>query len=192
MLRGVPFTPALQTIVYRRHCSPSSALFRTPPPPHMNHLRSAFLFAALVPAALAAQARAVAPCTKAVTACERWITFGKGPARSKVYGTYALDVPNRAITRALIMVHGAGRNADHYFETSTGAAFLAGALENTIVLAPRFAAARDTVAANEILWPEGGNSWRGGGMSPTVSTISAFDLVDDIIKKLADKKTFPN
>ena len=158
----------------------------------MNHIRSAFLFAALVPAALAAQSRAVAPCTKAVTACERWITFGKGPARSKVYGTYALDVPNRAITRALIMVHGAGRNADHYFETSTGAAFLAGALENTIVLAPRFAAARDTVAANEILWPEGGNSWRGGGMSPTVSTISAFDLVDDIIKKLADKKTFPN
>ena len=39
------------------------------------------------------------------------------------------------------MVHGAGRNADHYFETSTGAAFFAGALNNTIVLAPRFAAA---------------------------------------------------
>ena len=38
-----------------------------------------------------------------------------------VYATYALDTPNTAITRALIMVHGAGRNADHYFETATAA-----------------------------------------------------------------------
>jgi pimeloyl-ACP methyl ester carboxylesterase len=109
-----------------------------------------------------------------------------------VFGSYPLDVVNPAITRALVMVHGAGRNADHYFETSTGAAFFAGALENTIVLAPRFAARNDTVAPNELLWPEGGNSWRGGGMSPTAPTISAFDLVDAIVKKLADKKTFPN
>src|SRR5689334_19258506 len=128
-------------------------------------------------------AAAVAPCAKAITACERWLVIRGGPARTKLYASYALDEPNAAIVRALVMVHGAGRNADHYFETSTGAAFLAGALENTIVLAPRFAAGKDTVAANEILWPEGGNSWRGGGMSPTVSTISAFDLVDDIIKK---------
>jgi pimeloyl-ACP methyl ester carboxylesterase len=138
-----------------------------------------------------AQSNRVA-CTKAVDACKRWVTFGNGPARSLVYGSYPLDVANPAITRALVMIHGAGRNADHYFETSTGAAFFAGALENTIVLAPRYAAARDTVAANELLWPEGGNSWRGGGMSPTVNTISAFDLVDAIVKKLADKKLFPN
>jgi pimeloyl-ACP methyl ester carboxylesterase len=147
---------------------------------------------ALGASSLFAQGRAPAPCTKAVTACERWITFGKGAARSKVYGTYALDARNPAITRALIMVHGAGRNADHYFETSTAAAFLAGALENTIVLAPRFAARTDTVAPNEILWPEGRNSWRAGGMSPTDTTISSFDLVDQLVRKLADKKLFPN
>jgi hypothetical protein len=40
--------------------------------------------------------------------------------KSMVYATHALDAPNTAITRALIMVHGAGRNADHYFATSTG------------------------------------------------------------------------
>jgi pimeloyl-ACP methyl ester carboxylesterase len=152
---------------------------------------SSIALAFIVPVAASAQ-RSAAPCTKAVDACKRWITFGTGPARSLVYGSYPLDAVNPAITRALVMVHGAGRNADHYFETSTGAAFFAGALNNTIVLAPRFAAGRDTVAANEILWPEGGNSWRGGGMSPTVSTISAFDLVDAIVRKLADKKTFPN
>jgi pimeloyl-ACP methyl ester carboxylesterase len=132
------------------------------------------------------------PCTKAVTACERWVKWNGGPARSKVYGSYALDVRNRNITRALIMVHGAGRNADHYFETAMAAGFLAGALDNTIILAPRFAAGRDTVAANEILWPERGENWRSGGASPTLATATSFGLVDELIRKLADKKVFPN
>ena len=90
------------------------------------------------------------------------------------------------------MVHGAGRNADHYFETSTAAGFLAGALDNTIIIAPRFIAGQDKPSANEVMWPEGGNSWRAGGMSPTNPTISSFDFVDEIVRKLADKKTFPN
>ena len=146
-----------------------------------------------VAAAFAATALcAQAPCTRAVTACERWITFGGGPARSMVYATYALDAANSRVTRALVMVHGAGRNADHYFETSTAAGFLAGALENTIIIAPRYAAGNDSVAPNEIKWPEGANSWRSGGFSPTAATISSFDLVDEIVRLLANKRTFPN
>jgi pimeloyl-ACP methyl ester carboxylesterase len=132
------------------------------------------------------------PCSRPVTACERWITFGGGPARSMVYGSYPLDARNTAITRALIMVHGAGRNADHYFETAMAAGFLAGALDNTIILAPRFIAGQDKPSANEIMWPEGGNSWRAGGPSPTNPTITSFDFVDELVRKLADKKTFPN
>lgn len=139
-----------------------------------------------------AQTRMPGPCTKAVTACERWILWKGGPARSMVYASYPLDVRNTTITRALVMVHGAGRNADHYFETSTAAAFLAGALDNTIVIAPHFIGGRDTAKANEVMWPEGANSWRSGGVSPTNSTISAFDFMDEIVRKLADKKTFPN
>jgi pimeloyl-ACP methyl ester carboxylesterase len=158
-------------------------------------LSSAVAVAALLavvapPSAVRAQGR-VAPCTTPTTPCERWITFGAGPARSKAYATFALDKPNATLTRALVMVHGAGRNADHYFETATAAAFLAGALDNTLVVAPRFSASRDTVAANEILWPEGGNSWRAGGMAPANPTISSFDFIDEVVKKLANKKNFP-
>jgi pimeloyl-ACP methyl ester carboxylesterase len=134
----------------------------------------------------------VAPCTHPVPACERWITFGSGLSRSMVYGSYSLTTPNPAISRALIMVHGAGRNADHYFETAMAAAFLAGALENTVVIAPRFAAGRDSVKPNEMLWPEGGNSWRAGGPSPTNPAITSFDFIDEIVRKLADRKVFPN
>jgi pimeloyl-ACP methyl ester carboxylesterase len=135
---------------------------------------------------------AAAPCTTPTTACEQWVTLGGGPARSMVYSTYSLDTPNPAITRALVMVHGAGRNADHYFETSVAAGFLAGTLENTVIIAPRYAAGNDKVAANEILWPERGDTWRSGGMAPANPTISSFDFVDEILRKLANKKTFPN
>ena len=135
---------------------------------------------------------AAAPCTKATTECERWITIHRGPSRTKVYASYPLDKTNPAIVRALVMVHGAGRNADHYFETSTGAAFLAGALENTIIIAPRFAAGNDKVAEHEVLWPERGGNWRSGGALATDSTYGSFDLMDDILRALANRKAFPN
>jgi len=109
-----------------------------------------------------------------------------------VYATYALDRQNKSVTRALIMVHGADRNADHYFETATAAGFLAGALGNTIIIAPRFAAGHDTVAANEVVWPARGDSWRSGGMSPTNPTLSSFDFADEILRELANRKNFPN
>ncbi|HMI56421.1 MAG TPA: alpha/beta hydrolase [Gemmatimonadaceae bacterium] len=133
-----------------------------------------------------------APCVTATTACERWVPFAGGPARSLIYSTYSLDAPNKAITRALIMVHGADRNADHYFSTATAAGFLAGALGNTIIIAPRFAAGDDKVEANEVVWPNRGDSWRSGGMSTSNPTLSSFDFADEILRRLANKKNFPN
>jgi pimeloyl-ACP methyl ester carboxylesterase len=135
---------------------------------------------------------ATAPCTTSTAACEQWVALGGGPARTMIYSTYSLEKPNAAITRALIMVHGADRNADHYFATATAAGFLAGALENTVIIAPRFAAGKDTLQANEVKWPGGGDSWRSGGLSPANPTLSSFDVADEILRKLADKKTFPH
>src|SRR5471032_2956405 len=87
-----------------------------------------------------AQRAPVAPCTTATAACVQWVPLGGGSARSMVYSTHSLDVPNTSVTRALVMVHGASRNADHYFSTATAAAFLAGALDNTIIISPRLTA----------------------------------------------------
>jgi len=135
---------------------------------------------------------AVAPCTTATAACQQWVTYGSGPARSMVYSTHSLDAPNSAVTRALIMVHGAGRNADHYFATATAAGFLAGALDNTVIISPRLIAAPDTAHTNEVVWPNGSNSWRSGGISPSNPTLTSFDFIDELVRKLADKRTFPN
>src|ERR1041385_5269660 len=112
-------------------------------------------------------AYAAEPCTKATTDCTRWVNLS-GESRSLVYSTYPLDKKNEQIVRALIVVHGQGRDADNYFRTSLAATFLANAFGVTIVIAPRFASnnsagCRDTLAAGEVNWPCGGDSWRSGG-----------------------------
>lgn len=160
----------------------------------MRPLRSAFAaLLALAPLSVSAnaQARATGPCVTPTTPCERWITYDKGPARSMVYATHPLATRNATITRAFILIHGAGRNADHYFETATAAGFLAGALGNTIVISPHIIAGTDKPQANEVLWPSNGINWRGGGFATSDPTISSFDFLDELVKKLADKKMFP-
>jgi len=137
-------------------------------------------------------ARPAAPCTTATPECVEWVTLGGGPGRSMIYRTFALDVPNDRITRALIMVHGTNRNADHYFDTAKAAAFLAGAIDTTVVISPRIVCGTDKLEPNEINWPCGGDSWKSGGMSTTHPTLSSFDIVDEILRKLAKKQVFPN
>src|SRR5258706_5977991 len=80
-----------------------------------------------------------APCIEANADCAEWIVPGGGPARFFIYRNHALDANNARITRGLVMVHGLGRDADNYFRHVLAAAFLAGALEDTVVIAPRFA-----------------------------------------------------
>jgi pimeloyl-ACP methyl ester carboxylesterase len=137
------------------------------------------------------------PCITADSLCTEWVTFGRGPSRSLIYRSYALETRNDQISRALIMVHGAGRDADNYFRTAVGAAFFGGALEDTIVIAPRFASntgqgCRDTLAPNEVNWPCGGDSWRSGGVALNDKDLTSYDLADTILRKLARKEVFPH
>src|SRR5579885_2771242 len=138
-----------------------------------------------------------APCIAAAPNCTEWVTFGRGPARSLLYRTYSLEAKNPAITRAFILIHGAGRDADNYFRTAVAAAFLGGALEDTIVISPRFASndgrgCRDALAPNEINWSCNGDSWRSGGAAINNDSLNSYNLTDEILRKLANKQTFPN
>ena len=139
-------------------------------------------------------AQLAAPCTTATTACERWVSYDASPARSMVYASHALDAADPRITRALIMVHGAGRNADHYFATAMAAAFLAGALDNTLVISPRYITRADsaTTHPNEVVWSSAANNWRSGGFSTTNPQLTSFHFLDRLVGMLADKKNFPN
>jgi hypothetical protein len=139
---------------------------------------------------------AAEPCTKATNDCTQWVNLG-GEARSLVYSTYPLDKKNEQIVRALIVVHGQGRDADNYFRTSLAATFLANAFNDTIVISPRMASnngtgCRDTLAPNEVNWPCGGDSWRSGGVATNNPKLTSYDFMDAIVRALANKTNFPN
>ncbi len=135
-----------------------------------------------------------APCT--TLNCTEWVNLGTESTRSLVYRSHPLTTKNAAITRAFVLIHGAGRDADNYFRTAVAAGFLAGALDNTIILSPRFAAkngtCNDTLDTNELNWPCGGNSWRAGGVATNNERWTSFDLLDEMLRKLAKKDVFPN
>ena len=138
-----------------------------------------------------------APCTTATSACMEWVTLGGGPWRSYVYRSHPLDTRDPGITRALIVVHGQGRNADDYFRTAVASAFLAGALSDTIVISPRFTSSdspgcRDTLADDEVNWRCSGDSWRSGAAAVNSNGLTSYDFTDEILRKLARKEVFPN
>ena len=152
---------------------------------------------ALLLALAFAAAAAPAPCIHATAECTEFLTLGGGPSRSMIYRTYSLESRNDAITRALIVVHGTGRDADNYFRTAVAAAFLGDALENTVVIVPRIASAdrscHDTLAPNEVSYScAGSDSWRSGGVSASNSKLTSFDFMDEILRTLARKKAFAN
>src|SRR5262245_4289766 len=95
----------------------------------------------------------VTPCTT-VPNCIEKVPMPRSVKSAKVYRSYALNEKNAAIERALIVIHGAGRDAHNYFASALAGALIGGALQNTVVIAPRFgsnkgAGCRDQLDADE-------------------------------------------
>ena len=138
-----------------------------------------------------------APCTTATPACTEWVAPPNAPVRVLVYRSFPLDVKNADITRAVILVHGAGRDADNYFQHILAATFLGGALENTVVISPRFASTNngcdDKVVEREATWECGGpGRWTSGGAATNGASVTSFDVMDEILTRLAKRDAFPN
>ncbi len=151
------------------------------------------LFAVL----LVASAAYAGPCITADRTCTEWISFPGGHSRSMIYRTFPLDEKNEKISRALVVIHGTNRDADNYFRNALAAAFLAGALEDTVVIAPHITSnnsrgCNDKLAPNEVSYSCNGDSWRSGGTSESDPKLTSFDFVDEILTKLARRQAFPN
>jgi len=142
-----------------------------------------------------------APCTVANSACTEWISVSGSPERLLLYRSYPIDTKNSAIKRALVLVHGGARDADSQFRSALAAGFLAGALDDTIILAPRFSSNRrntqcqDRLATDEANWgcADGQpDSWRNGAAAIGNDSLTSYDFADEILRKLARKDVFPN
>jgi pimeloyl-ACP methyl ester carboxylesterase len=145
-----------------------------------------------------------APCLTSTPSCTGWISIPGQSSRLLVYTSYPLNSPNAAISRAFILIHGGSRDAGTHFRSAVAAGFLADALGDTVIVAPRFASNRgnsggaacdDPMAAGEIAWtcdlkdPE---SWRSGGPALGHSEVTSFDFMDEILRTLARRENFPN
>src|SRR5450631_184740 len=147
-----------------------------------------------------------APCTTDVAHCTEWIMPAGQQSRLMIYRNYSLDTKNENITRALIFVHGINRDGDNHFRTALAAAFIANRLNNTVIVAPRFASnssapgneagdCHDALAADEANWvceTQRADSWRFGGGEVGNEKLTSFDFMDEIVRRLSRKEVFPN
>jgi len=153
---------------------------------------------------LAAAAVLPAPCISKTADCTEWIKPAGQQSRVLVYRTYSLEKKNENIKRAFVFVHGILRDADNHFRTALAAAFLANSLNDTIIVAPRFASnssapgneaggCHDSLASDEANWiceNQRPDTWRSGGTA-LGSQLSSFDFMDEILRRLARKDVFP-
>jgi len=162
-----------------------------------SRLRAAF-FVSLLLIAGNAVAAAAGPCVAPVSTCFEWVNIAGASTRTMVYRNYPIDARNDAITHALIVVHGQGRDGSNYYRHALAAGFLAGALDKTLVIAPRFSSnegrtCRDAIAQDELNWVcAGPASWRSGGAAVGRNDITAFDVVDELLQRLARRDVFRN
>ena len=102
--------------------------------------------------------------------------------------------PLPAVTRAVIAVHGAARNADVYLRSVEAARDAAGvAAETVLLIVPQFLTQADIGAhglpADAVRWtPE---AWKDGRPALGPAPLSSFEALDAILGRLADKAVFP-
>ena len=112
------------------------------------------------------------------------------------YATYALEGGAAGsptpVERAVVVVHGNGRNADDYFERVVTAAEQAGRLDATVIVAPRFQTRDDAPLSGEPYWTSAG--WKRGHLSTGGATppISSYQAIDTIVARLANRTLFPD
>ncbi|MBM3786499.1 MAG: hypothetical protein FJW30_19245 [Acidobacteria bacterium] len=147
---------------------------------------------------LTASIYAAEPCSTGTPNCLDKLQMGDKGRFVSVYRSHPIDKGGKEFTRVLVSIHGAGRNADDYFPSAMGGAYLAGALANTLVVAPRFAGGgtancKDPLSPGEIAFRcSGDNDWRGGGPGVDQPAVTTYGVIDELIRRFSDKKKYPN
>ena len=135
--------------------------------------------------------RTMAPCTSASQDCYRTVALQDDTNTSGDFGFYAnypifLESAEwEALEQAIIVVHGANRDADNYFtylsSTLSGEQLQA----NTILIAPEF---KGSGNATDLTW---GSDWREGQRSNSTAKLGSFEVIDALIERLSDRTAFP-
>jgi pimeloyl-ACP methyl ester carboxylesterase len=128
------------------------------------------------------------------------LTVDGAAARLPVLATHALAEGRADITRAIIVIHGALRNAESSFSTMQHAMALAGeAGRQALIVAPQFLsevdAARYPIPLDVPVWSVDG--WKEGDLSEirrddsTDRRVSSFAVLDALLQTLSDRQRWP-
>jgi hypothetical protein len=102
-----------------------------------------------------------------------------------------IDTMKRLVNRAIIVVHGSERDGVNAFSGMSSRAQTALTKDRVDVVAPNFVLAKDVsdlnLAAEVPYWTE---SWQYGAPSENYPTLSSFDVLDNLLRKLSS--TRPN
>ena len=132
------------------------------------------------------------PCLEANGACWEAVPVGVG-FRLPVYRSHPIQAGDSTVTRAVIVVHGASRNPDAYFEMMVGVVQAARRTDSTLVIAPHFQTSDDGPTWEEPAWTSGG--WKRGDKSISGhgggERISSYEAVDNLLGYLGNRLLFP-
>ncbi|WP_373498885.1 DUF6623 family protein [Desulfococcus sp.] len=133
----------------------------------------------------------------------------KAPMEFPYHSSLPIDLPNDAVERILISLHGTGGSADVYLSNGLAAARAAAdtgvdphALSNTLVIAPQFLSTSECcrrLAPNILLWNSGRASSKSstegdmdGDGVPDTGTLSSFTVMDTLLERICRRSLFPN
>ena len=112
-----------------------------------------------------------------------------GGAKFQVYDNYPM-AGSAAVTRAVVVVHGTGRNAEGYFQRMISAAKSDGA-GKVMVVAPWFEGdGEGKPSAGEATWSN--DAWKQGYPAQRPAGLSSFTVMDNLLASLSDRSRFPN
>jgi pimeloyl-ACP methyl ester carboxylesterase len=128
------------------------------------------------------------------------LTVDGAAFRMPILASLPLDRGGADVTRAIIVVHGALRNAESYFSAMRQAAALAGdAGRRALILAPQFLSeadeARHQIPLDVPVWSVDG--WKDGRLSEirrddsTDHRVSSFAVLDALLLALSDRERWP-
>ncbi len=107
----------------------------------------------------------------------------------QVNTTHSLEANNEKITRAIVAIHGYERNAKAHFDKIKKLTERSGSSEKIIVVVPNFKDHHEKYTLSNVSWDDG---WEIGDQANEESDLNSFDVVDHLVKKIADKQKFPN
>lgn len=133
----------------------------------------------------------------------------KAPMEFPYHSSLPIDVPNDAIERILISLHGTGGNADLYLASGLSAVRAGAdtgvdphALSNTLIIAPQFLNTDECcreISPNLLHWIGGrassAQSVEGdldGDGVPDSGTLSSFTVMDTLLDRVCRRHLFPN